>query len=164
MKFLRNQKGFTLIELVMVIVILGILASVAIPKFSDISQKAEIAAEAGVVGAVRAGISAVYMTNMINSPGLATYPDSLDTAPKGQVNTPTVALNAFFTGVLSQGGVHDGNWYKKSSALAGTDTYIGKAGGQYSYYPDSILGTPNIDPGSFLRYQTNYVGTWPPTN
>jgi len=164
MKFLRNQKGFTLIELVMVIVILGILASVAIPKFSDISQKAEIAAEAGVVGAVRAGISAVYMTNLIASPGTATYPDSLDQAPKGVVNTPTIQLNAFFTGVLAQGGVHDGNWYKNSSAMNGQDTYTGKAGGRYSYYPDSVLGTPNVDAGSFLREATDFTDPWPPTN
>ncbi|MBK7546835.1 MAG: prepilin-type N-terminal cleavage/methylation domain-containing protein [Rhodoferax sp.] len=43
------QRGFTLIELVMVIVILGVLAAVAIPKFVDLKSDARTAA-LGVVG------------------------------------------------------------------------------------------------------------------
>ena len=41
---LRNQKGFTLVELVIVIVIIGILAAIAIPKFADLSTSAQVAA------------------------------------------------------------------------------------------------------------------------
>jgi len=45
------QRGFTLIELVMVIVILGVLAAVAIPKFVDLSSEAKQAAVNGIAGA-----------------------------------------------------------------------------------------------------------------
>ena len=54
------QRGFTLIELVMVIVILGVLAAVAIPKFVDLKSDAQAAAVKGVAGALSSGSSINY--------------------------------------------------------------------------------------------------------
>ncbi len=57
---MKQQRGFTLIELVMVIVILGILAAVAIPQFVDFKGDAEDAAVKGVAGAAASASAINY--------------------------------------------------------------------------------------------------------
>lgn len=56
----KQQSGFTLIELVMVIVILGILAAVAVPKFIDLEGTARQAAVDGIAGGLGSGAAVNY--------------------------------------------------------------------------------------------------------
>jgi MSHA pilin protein MshA len=69
---MRNQQaGFTLIELVVVIVILGILAATALPKFVDMSGEAETAAVKGVAGAISSAGAINYAKVKAGGTGVA---------------------------------------------------------------------------------------------
>jgi MSHA pilin protein MshA len=62
-----RQSGFTLIELVMVIVILGVLAAVAIPKFTNLSADANAAAVVSVAGSLAAGAATNYAVRSVSN-------------------------------------------------------------------------------------------------
>ena len=70
----RNNKGFTLIELIMVIVILGILAAVVVPKFFSFTTEAHTANKEAVVGSIRAGLN-LYAANQLVKTGSRSYPE-----------------------------------------------------------------------------------------
>ena len=91
---MRNNKGFTLIELIMVTIILGILAAVAIPRYMTTVDKAEAAAEDAVISSIRSGLE-TYATEQLMSNGRRSWPDDpftgLETKPSGHTTDITDA-------------------------------------------------------------------------
>ena len=80
-----NQKGFTLIEIIAVLVILGILAAVAIPKFLDLQDEAKKKAMAGAVAEGMSTVSMSYGKLLLSQSGVAT---TGDVAAKATINKP----------------------------------------------------------------------------
>ena len=89
-----NQKGFTLIELVMIIVILGILAAVAIPKYQDLSTEAKEAAARSSLGSLRSGITIFYANQAVQN-GTAIWPTISELQAVGTVMAQAIPANPY---------------------------------------------------------------------
>ncbi|HEX4943230.1 MAG TPA: prepilin-type N-terminal cleavage/methylation domain-containing protein [Usitatibacteraceae bacterium] len=86
---LKSQQGFTLIELVVVIVILGILAAVAVPKFIDLSGEASQAAVEGVAGGLSSASAVNYAARKANAAKGIAIANCTDVAGALQGGLPT---------------------------------------------------------------------------
>jgi len=130
------RKGFTLVELVIVIVILGILAAVAMPKFFDIVGEAKKSATKAGLGSIRSVIALKYSESIAT--GVPTYPTAIVDADFFDGKLPKNSLSGNSAAVTVAAVVTDGT---ATSASGWWFVATGDDSGRAGAYSDGTVDT-----------------------
>jgi general secretion pathway protein G len=107
-----NKRAFTMIELVFVIVILGILAGIAIPKLTATRDDAIIAKAKATIASIKSGIASTKSANMLS--GNFSYPAELNNTANTGVTSDRLFGNVLGEGVIAS----DTNGWMRNSTLS----------------------------------------------
>ena len=121
LRFHRKSKGFTLIELMIVVAIIGILAAIAIPRFANLIDRAREARTQGNLGSIRSAMAIFYgsMEGAWPATIAALVPDNLDAIPG--VLLPAAMHSQTGNGDNTEATVagDTGNWFYNAAAAIG---------------------------------------------
>jgi len=131
MKKTTSRNGFTLIELIIVMVILGIMAAVAVPRYLDSISNAEESAENAVISSIRAGLKQ-HANNSLYREGRSTWPSN----PFEVLAEKPVGYS-----LISAMASEDGQWTFDST----TSTITHQRNDNSRYYWDYTTGTQDGD-------------------
>ncbi|MBL4818278.1 MAG: prepilin-type N-terminal cleavage/methylation domain-containing protein [Deltaproteobacteria bacterium] len=145
-----TNKGFTLIELVLVIAILGVLAVAALPNLFSVSlASARTNAMNATVGAVQTGIT-MYGANQIAAGSALSYPADLDGITGTSGGVLAAGITPLFTSVTHHG--ISGHWFKLADG-SGTKRYAFDTDGNGTYASGSdICFQYTVATGTYLQF------------
>jgi len=135
-----GRAGFTLVELIAVVVILAIISAVALPRFFDYQTQARAAACRGTLGGVRAGVAAFYADRAVAT-GTAAYP-SLAELTDGSTMQEALPANPY----------NDSRDVQPATSLQALSRTIIAGGAGWAYYDGSGGGD------ALFYANTNTVG------
>ena len=137
------RRGFTLIELIAVVVILAILAGVALPRYFDYAAQAKSAAAKGTLGGCRAGI-ANFLANEVITNGTALYPTLAQMTTLGTVMQEALPDNPY----------NNDNTVVAATVVEAAARTVVAGGAGWAYYVDNAA-TP---PAYTFYANTNTIG------
>ncbi len=136
---MKKQSGFTLIELVMVIVILGILAAVALPKFVNLGGNARTSVIQGVAGSMRATNAEIYAEAAMTPGGLGA---TGSVAVGGQTVKTAYGYAASMTDLLNAMSLHPKSDFTISTNEVEMADATVPANCSVTYAPATATATP----------------------
>lgn len=153
----KTNKGFTLIELIMVMIILGIMAAVAIPRYLETISKSEVSSEDAIVNRLTVALENYAQQKMLTE-GRRYWPDNpfdaLTTSPQSYSNDGTNCdEDNEWTFVLETGTTTDGNPFSGKITHQRADN----SRFQWSYYNGINTGTDDDVTGAL--YARSDLGT-----